>query len=409
MRIEDRLRGTFSTRAGSALPSEDAWDAIEAGLVRRRRRRAAAGFLAAGSAVALLVVSTAWLWSGLRGGPGPGTENQPPLNPRVTATIRVGSYPEGIAAGEGGVWVALPGGDCGRHVARIDPATNEIVARIPIQGWPSDIAVGFGSVWVEGLMCPEDGPEEAAVVRIDPRTDAVVATVPVGTRSADVAVGEGSVWVTAVGPDGGSVLRIDPSTNEVAKRIPVQGEPRDIVVGEGGVWVLSRRPGQEPHLCPADDSCLGGGSPSLSGLEVLHIDPDPGEVVATFPHALGVGIGEGALWMAVWITGDDPGLVRVDPRTGLRMGEAIRGDFRGFAGEHDTLGTLVVGDGGMWFWGFPTVDSEHRMIHRLNAITLEIDASVAPEGIWIDAALDPSGDILWISNYDETVTRIDLR
>jgi hypothetical protein len=32
-----------------------------------------------------------------------------------------------------------------------------------------------------------------------------------------------------------------------------------------------------------------------------------------------------------------------------------------------------------------------------------------PQGLWIDAALNPTADTLWISNYRDTVTRIDLR
>ena len=49
------------------------------------------------------------------------------------------------------------------------------------------------------------------------------------------------------------------------------------------------------------------------------------------------------------------------------------------------------------------------MIYRLNAATLEVDASVGPEGTWIDAALDQAADVLWVSNYQDTVTRINLR
>jgi hypothetical protein len=412
MKIEERLGRTFSAQAGSAGPSEEAWEGIEAGLVRRRRRRNATGFLAAGAAVVLLAASTVWLWTALRGTREPGSENQAPLNPRVAATIPVGDFPAGIAAGEGAVWVAVPSAvpheDCAGEVVRIEPGTNDVAARIPINGWPSDVVVGFGSVWVEGLMCTEADGDVPAITRIDPETNVAMPAVPVGASSADVAVGEGAVWVTVSDPkqDSGEVVRIDPATGEVAARVPVEGDPRDILVGEGGVWVLSRPPG-ESHLCPADDSCLGGASPSLSGMEVLHIDPETNEVVATFPDALSVGIGEGALWMSIWLNEDDPGIVRVDPGTGLRD-VTLTGDFRGFAGEHGTIGTLVVGDGGVWLWGFPSPDAR-RGIYRLNATTLEFDAAVTPDGIWIDAALDPLGQTLWIANYEDTVTRIDLR
>lgn len=79
----------------------------------------------------------------------------------------------------------------------------------------------------------------------------------------------------------------------------------------------------------------------------------------------------------------DLGLTRVDPRSGEPIGEPLPRDYRGFAGEHGSIGTLVVGDGGVWLWGFPTVDSTHGVIYRLDAAALEIDASVAPEGTWM--------------------------
>jgi len=410
MKIEERLGRMFSAQAGSAVPSEEAWEGIEAGLVRRRRRRNATGFVAAGAAVMLLAASTVWLWTALRGTREPGSENEAPLNPRVTAAIRVGDFPAGIAAGEGAVWVAVLRDECAGEIARIDPATNEIVARIPVHGWPSDLAVGFGSVWVEGLLCTEEDGDVPAITRIDPETNVAMPAVPVGSSSADVAAGEGAVWVTVSNAkqDSGEVVRIDPATGEVAARVPIEGDPRDVVVGEGGVWVLSLIPGEEAHLCGAEGPCQAAPG-SLSGMEVLHIDPATNEVVGSYPNGLSVGVGEGAVWMGAWLTEGDLGLLRIDPRTGRLIGEPLPRDFRGFAGEHGTIGTLVVGDGGVWLWGFPTVDSEHGVIYGLNATTLEIDASVAPEGTWIDAALDPSGDTLWVSNYEDTVTRIDLR
>jgi hypothetical protein len=419
MRIEERLREAFSIRADSALPSEEAWEAIEAGLARRRRRRAAAGFLAAGAALVVVAVSTAWMWTALRAGPGPASESEAPLNPRVTAAIDVGDYPAGIATGEGAVWVVVPsathGDDCGGEVVRIDPGTNGVAARIPIDGWPSNVALGFGSVWVEGLLCTPNG-DVPGVTRIDPRTNTASGSVflaepGVGATSADVAVGEGSVWATlSADPlaDAGEVVRIDPATTGVVARVPVEGTPRDVVVGEGGVWVLSLLPERESHLCGAEGPCEAPPG-SLSGMEVLHVDPATNAVVGNYPNALSVGVGEGAVWMGVWLTEGDLGLVRIDPRTGRRIGEPLPGDFRGFAGEHGTIGTLVTGNDGLWFWGFPSPDSARGLIQHLDEADLRVDATVDHHSTWIDAALDPSAEVLWISNYEDTVTRIDLR
>jgi DNA-binding beta-propeller fold protein YncE len=350
--------------------------------------------LAAGAAVLLSAVSTAWLWSAFGWKPGPGSENEAPLNPRVTATIDVGASPAGIAAGEAAVWVAVPRDDCAGQVVRIDPATNNVAARIPIDGYPSDLAVGFGSVWVEGVLCTEDDGDVATITRIDPETNTAVAAAAVGSesaRSADVAVGEGAVWVTVSDPDVREVVRIDPATDRIVARIPVEGDPRDIVVGEEGVWVFGVAPEDEP---------------SLSNMQVSHIDPVDNRVVGTIRDAVSLGVGEGVVWVGAWLDLYEGGLLRIDPATDQPIGEPIEGSFPGFAGEHDTIGTLLVGGGGVWSW---TGGGQSARIFRLNAATLEIDASVAPQGLWIDAALNPTADTLWISNYRDTVTRIDLR
>jgi DNA-binding beta-propeller fold protein YncE len=358
----------------------------------------------------MLLVSTAWLWTALRAGPRPGSVSQAPLNPRVTATIDVGRYPQGIAVGEGSVWVATPSDGCSGEVLRIDLATNEIVARVAVDGWPSDVAVGLGSVWVEGEVCAQEGVR-SALVRIDPGTNRAVATIPMGETTGDVAVGGGAVWVTVTeygARSSGELVRVDPSSGNVAARIPITGDPRDVVLGEGAVWVMSRLPDQEANLCADEDPC--GASPgSLSGIQVLQIDPSTNEVVRTYQNALSVAVGEGALWMSVWLTEGTSGLVRYDPQTGHPVGDPAPGDFRGFAGEHGTIGTLVTDDGGLWYWGLTTPTSARGVIHHIDASTMEIDASVAPDGIWIDAALDAATGTLWISNYEDTVTRIDLR
>ena len=62
----------------------------------------------------------------------------------------------GIAVGEGAVWVSNP---CDGSVLKIDPRSGA-TTRIPVGGDPSDIGIGFGSVWVSDM----DGTE----TRIDP-------------------------------------------------------------------------------------------------------------------------------------------------------------------------------------------------------------------------------------------------
>ena len=324
------------------------------------------------------------------------------VDPRVTAQVPVGGFPGGLAAGEGSVWV--PHQECDGSLVRIDQDTNQVIAEIPTEIYPSNVAVGFGGVWVEGSVCDED-KEPGRLVRIDPETNEVAATVALPGHSADIASGEGGIWVSvgfgtnAGEPWKGELLRIDPDTNTIDARVPIEGNPRDVVVGEGSVWVLT--------MASRD----GGSS---SNMFVHRIDPVAERVVGAIPDALSVGVGEGAVWVSAWIGEWETGLRKVDAST-LETIDTIERDFRAFYGEHNTLGTFPVGEGGLWFWAFPDRSASsaqgHGRIYRLNSVTLEEDASVAPDPHrdWIDAALDPETHTLWISHYRDFVTRIDMR
>src|SRR5205823_426042 len=80
------------------------------------------------------------------------------LDPSGVATVPISAFPEGIAAGEGGVWVVAGTGDgTGRaDIVRLDPRTGKVVAKIPdvpIPSWEfggAGIATGAGGVWVVG-------------------------------------------------------------------------------------------------------------------------------------------------------------------------------------------------------------------------------------------------------------------
>jgi YVTN family beta-propeller protein len=58
--------------------------------------------------------------------------------------IRVGRIPQGVAVGEGAVWVANARDGT---VSRVDPETLD-VETIEVGGRPEDVAVGEGGVWV---------------------------------------------------------------------------------------------------------------------------------------------------------------------------------------------------------------------------------------------------------------------
>jgi len=313
------------------------------------------------------------------------------VNPRVTATIPVGSFPRDVAVGAGGVWVTVNDFSEGQpethSLLRIDPATNEIVATIPVSS-AGHLAVGADAVWTIDYIEGED-----VLVRIDPGSNQVVATVPVGRLAFDVAVDASGVWVTRdIDSRSGEVMRIDPVTNEIVARIPVEGRIRDVAVGEGGVWVV-------------DSTSTIREEPSL-----IHIDPATNQVVTRIPGLAGLEVvaGDGLVWVQGWLStvnpavgtgaGDRPVALRIEPRTNEIVGDPIALErFHPFAFE----------EGGVWFVG------DGPAISRLDAQSLQVDHSIAIDSVAQDStvhvALDADLGTIWVANYEDTITRIDLR
>jgi DNA-binding beta-propeller fold protein YncE len=68
---------------------------------------------------------------------------------------------------------------------------------------------------------------------------------------------------------------------------------------------------------------------------------------------------------------------------------------------------FAFGEGGVWF-----VDKAGPAVSRLNTQTLEIDHSVAVDALAQDstvhAAFDMDTGTIWVANYEDTITRIDL-
>jgi peptide/nickel transport system substrate-binding protein len=82
-----------------------------------------------------------------------------PQTNKVTAVQQVGSGPDAIAAGAGGVWVA---NEFGGTVVRVDPATNAPARPITVGNSPRGLAVAGGLVWVSAqaslTTVPTSGP-----------------------------------------------------------------------------------------------------------------------------------------------------------------------------------------------------------------------------------------------------------
>jgi hypothetical protein len=171
---------------------------------------------------------------------------------RVVATISTDdpnveqtSDPDGVAFGEGSVWVADRGLE---QVLRVNPARNRVAARITVPGTPSRLAVGDGAVWVT-----QAGLDSLA--RIDIASQMVVATVPIGGRAAgEPALGAGSVW--ALDGTHRQVVRIDPATNAEIARIDIGGTGAvgGLLFAYDSVWAASDGDAQVVRIDPATNT-----------------------------------------------------------------------------------------------------------------------------------------------------------
>jgi glutamine cyclotransferase len=120
-----------------------------------------------------------------------------PETNRVVAVIPVDGGCGGLDAGQS-VWVSAR--SCGRHIARIDPTTNDVTTQVELPGFTLGLAVFRGSVWVATLA---DG--RAALIRIDEQTGLVLGRVDVNHVVGALAVADA---VYAAGD--GRIIRVEP-------------------------------------------------------------------------------------------------------------------------------------------------------------------------------------------------------
>jgi YVTN family beta-propeller protein len=251
-----------------------------------------------------------------------------PTTNKVAGHVTVGSRPDAIDVGEGGVWVANLDG---KALSLIDPENRTVARTISLEryGTPTGLVVGFGAVWVvHGLLgtvsrvAPQyTGVEtirppftrlvggsgahgsvavgarsvwvalgDSSVSRIDPKSREVIASAIAGNSPSAIAYGRRSVWVANEADN--RVTRINPDTNgSFSLPITVGRRPNGIVVGDGAVWVTDT----------GDD-------------RVSRIDPDSGSSTSFSVGGAPLGIAYGA--GSVWVANRDDGTVsRIDPTT----------------------------------------------------------------------------------------------
>lgn len=392
MRLEEELRRALREGVSGVGTSEEAWDAIERRLEGEASGRSGRRFAVAAVALTVSAASLVGLWHAFRSAPTDRLGGEPvDLHPRVTAVVPVGPSPGDVAVGEGAVWVAVPAQPPAQDrqlIVRIDPATNDVIARIPMDDYIEELAAGEGGVWANAVAGTAANPV-FSIVRIDPATNEVVATIR--DVSGPLAVGEAALWAVdragaRAGPEGSTLLRIDPGTNRVAARIPLGVALWDVEVGDSYVWVLTFEPEQ------------GDG-------DILQVDPRTNEVVARIDvpvpgSVFAPALGEGAAWVPVCCVDNELNLVRVDVSSGQIVGVPIRVTQAG--------APVAVAAGHVW------MVAEDGALYGMNVATSEVDETVSgfdwPAGTFPDppAELDADRLAVWVANYQDSVTRIDL-
>jgi streptogramin lyase len=247
-----------------------------------------------------------------------------PESGEVLEQITVGGrLCQGMSAGFDALWVCADDG-----VLRIDPATNAVVARVAFTTPRvfTRLAVSDSAVFSLAGSVVAD-----SVVRIDPASDTVAATyelgrtaTPLGHVDPSLAYGAGALWLTL--PADGLLLRIDPETGEVTTAASDLPGPSTVAAGAGGIWVLLY----------GDDDAGAVDEPAL-----LFLDPASGETTLFDAGSSPGGSGDLAVSAdAVWVRGDNPFLVRLDPRGGELIEQISK------AGTGD--GAVGTTDGFLW-------------------------------------------------------------
>jgi YVTN family beta-propeller protein len=355
----------------SRHPDEAGTDRTDAesggsGVGRRRAHRrapvtAVVGIVALGAVAAGLLAMTASGGSGLTVNGNSVALINPGSN-RVVRQIAVGSAPDGITAGAGGIWVANTGD---HSISQINPVTRRVVHTAGFQDPVDGVAADGGTLWTvdstSGLAHQIDptfgtvrrtihlasipgplpsspmaiavgggsgwfGNSAAAVIQTSARTSGTSGklTTAVGNHPSGIALGAGAAWVTDDIDD--TVSRVDPGGG-VAATIPVGRGASGIAFGDGAVWVADTL-----------DNTL------------VRIDPGTNSVTYTIPVGRspgGVAFGRGSVWVA---NSGDGTVSRIDPRTDhvtatIRVGQSPQ--------------ALVVSHGTVWV----TVQSEPASVN----------------------------------------------
>jgi actin-like ATPase involved in cell morphogenesis len=185
----------------------------------------------------------------------------------VVKTIPMPGIPEGIAHGQGAVWIALNAAKRGalyrvdestgspklltsfpleiREVAvdakfiwvssggqflyRVDPSNSTFI-EVDVGGTAGGIAIGFGALWATL-------PATNELLRLDPTSGQPLVRIATGAAPNEIAEGDGVMWVSE--EDGGSVIRVDPGSNAIRDRFSVGSKPDRMAWHAPNLWVAN--------------------------------------------------------------------------------------------------------------------------------------------------------------------------
>ena len=307
----------------------------------------------------------------------------------------------------GAVTASAAGDACEPVRGRV--AIPERNGRIAIGGYANLVAVGEGYVWVP--VADAALPERVTLLRIDPISGAVARWPYRGSSEVRVRTGAGAVWLAD--PQTRELTRIDVATGRRVATQPfgTRRGPREFAVGAGAVWLVPER----------------GGDLAVGDLRNGHVRRRIRTGVSTIGDVAPAG-------RSVWLsTAGPPAVIRLDARTGRRLGRPVRVGATALdieatperawvdLGDEDTLIGVVTdapapdlraANGGTVFaiaLGFGSVWATN---YGSDTVTRLDASSGEPIGEPIPTGADPKGiavgmGAVWVANAGEcTLSRI---
>jgi YVTN family beta-propeller protein len=301
-----------------------------------------------------------------------------------------------LRSGSGGLSSVSP-----NAVGLIDPRSNDLVGEVAVGPKPEGIAVGEGAVWVANF-------EDGTISQIDPETHRPV-PIAVGDYPSDVAVGKkggpstslgaGVVWIgltelrESAFPESptpnaqffvGKLSWVEP-TSETQESATLEGlvcrRPAvTVAIGERAVWFAC-----DTYLGRIDP---GTGRPELVGFAAAPVD----YASAIRRDFSDVAFGLGSLWLTNRVTNT---VIEIDPGTKSYMRDITVGQ---------APSAVAVGRGSVWVACFED-DTVWRIevagpgqpatVEQIPVGDGPIDVAVGEGGVWV------------VNSLDGTVSRVD--